>query len=497
MSGSTRRVVIIGGGLSGLSAAHYVRKYYREAGIQPDIILIEKDKCLGGKIETLHRDGFVIEKGPDSFLARKTAMSDLARELELDHELVTTNPNAKKTYILQRGKLHPMPAGLVLGIPTELKPFLKSGLVSFSGKIRALMDFVIPPRRSPEDESLGDLIERRLGTEVLENMTEPLLAGIYAGDMRKISLQATFPQFGEVERQYGSLIRGMTTGRKPAETHTGTKKSAFLTFRQGLQSLVHGLIHELQDVEQRTGIGAVSIKAQTDTTLSGTKPAKGTGAPRYEVELDNGELLAADDVYVTVQNFAAAELLRPHVDVSALDAVNYVSVANVVMAFTKKDIVTEYDGSGFLVPRKEGRNITACTWTSTKWLHTSPDDKVLLRCYVGRSGDEQNVELPDDALAELVRRDLKEIMGITAKPLFTEITRLRNSMPQYPVGHPSRIAGLRSELELKLPGVYAFGAGYDGIGMPDCIKQAKFTAESAARGLAVMPEQPKTEIVPV
>jgi oxygen-dependent protoporphyrinogen oxidase len=493
MSSSARKVVIIGGGLSGLSAAFYVRKYYREAGIQPDIILIEKDKCLGGKIETLHRDGFVIEKGPDSFLARKTAMSDLARELEVDHELVTTNPNAKKTYILQRGKLHPMPAGLVLGIPTELKPFLKSGLVSFGGKIRALMDFVLPPRRSCEDESLGELIERRLGTEVLESMTEPLLAGIYAGDMRKISLQATFPQFGEVERQYGSLIRGMTTGRKPAETHTGTKKSAFLTFRQGLQSLVHALIHDLHDVEQRTGTGALSIKVRS----SGGVSAEAFAAPRYEVELDNGEVLQADDVYVTVQNFAAARLLRPHVDVSALDAVNYVSVANVVMAFAKKDIVTEYDGSGFLVPRKEGRNITACTWTSTKWLHTSPDDKVLLRCYVGRSGDEQNVELPDDALAELVRRDLKEIMGITAEPLFTEITRLRNSMPQYPVGHPARIAGLRSELGQKLPGVYAFGAGYDGIGMPDCIKQAKLTAEIAAGSLAVQPEQPKPAAISV
>ncbi|WP_054940008.1 protoporphyrinogen oxidase [Paenibacillus ihuae] len=474
-----RKIVIIGGGLSGLSAAFYVRKFYREAGYQPDIVLIEKEAALGGKIETLHRDGFVIEKGPDSFLARKTVMSDLAKELKLDHELVTTNPNAKKTYILQRGKLHPMPAGLVLGIPTELKPFLKSGLVSFSGKMRAMLDFVLPPRRSSEDESLGELIERRLGTEVLENMTEPLLAGIYAGDMRKISLQATFPQFGEVERKYGSLIRGMTTGRKPVETHTGTKKSAFLTFRNGLQSLVEALIRELHDVEQRTGAAAAGI-----TVLNNTA----TDAPRYEVKLETGEILQADDIYVTVQDFAAAELFRPYVDVSPLENVNYVSVANVVLAFAKKDIVTEYDGSGFLVPRKEGRNITACTWTSTKWLHTSPDDKVLLRCYVGRSGDEQNVELPDQALTELVLKDLREIMGITAKPLFAEITRLKHSMPQYPVGHPARIAGFRSELGQKLPGVYAFGAGYDAIGLPDCIKQAKEAAESAAAGLKKQPE---------
>lgn len=247
--------------------------------------------------------------------------------------------------------------------------------------------------------------------------------------------------------------------------------------------MVHALIHELHDVEQRTGTGAARITVRTD---SGRSSAAESG-PRYAVELDNGETLLADDIYVTAQNFAAAELLRPHVDVSALDNVNYVSVANVVMAFAKKDIVTEYDGSGFLVPRKEGRNITACTWTSTKWLHTSPEDKVLLRCYVGRSGDEQNVELPDEALAELVRKDLREIMGVGAQPLFTEITRLKHSMPQYPVGHPGRIAGLRSELSQKLPGVYAFGAGYDGIGMPDCIKQAKETAEAAAGSLNKQP----------
>ncbi|SES99437.1 protoporphyrinogen oxidase [Paenibacillus sp. NFR01] len=472
-----RRIVIVGGGLSGLSAAYYVRKYYREAGVTPEIVIVEKEARLGGKIETLEKEGFVIEKGPDSYLARKSVMTELAKELGLEQELVTTNPNAKKTYILQKGKLHPMPAGLVLGVPTELRPFLRSGLVSLGGKLRAMMDFVLPPRRSKDDEPLGELIERRLGSEVLENITEPLLAGIYAGDMRKISLQATFPQFGEVERKYGSLIRGMTTGRKPAETHTGTKKSAFLTFRRGLGSLVNALIRDLHDVEQRTGTAVSAIKR-----LDAAVPA-GMPASRYAVELDSGEVLPADDIYVTVQNFIAADLLRPHVDVSALDRVNYVSVANVVLAFEKKDIVSEYDGSGFLVPRKENRNITASTWTSTKWLHTSPDDKVLLRCYVGRAGDEQNVALPDDALTELVRKDLREIMGITATPKFAEITRLKSSMPQYPVGHMQNIAALRGELSQKLPGVYAFGAGYDGIGMPDCIKQAKETAEAAAHAL--------------
>ncbi|WP_339316037.1 protoporphyrinogen oxidase [Paenibacillus sp. FSL R10-2734] len=471
MTGPSRRIVIIGGGLSGLSAAFYIRKYYKEAGIKPDIVLLEKDKTLGGKIETLHRDGFVIDKGPDSFLASKTEMVDLAKELELDHELVTTNPKAMKTYVLQRDKLHPMPSGLVLGIPTELKPFLSSGLISFGGKARALMDFILPRQRSDGDESLGQLIERRLGTEVMENLTEPLLAGMYAGNIHNISLQATFPQFREVERKYGSLIRGITAEQKSNKTDSSTKSSTLLTFQKGLQSLVHGLIHELHDVEQRTEAAVVSIHATVNTSA------------RYELELENGERLLADEIYITTPNSFAAELLRPYVDVSALDAVNYVSVANLVMAFNKKDIEMDDDGSGFLVPRKEGRNITACTWTSTKWPHTSPDDKVLMRCHVGRSGDEQNVQLPDEALTELVDKDLREIMGITAKPIFTEITRSEHSVPQYPVGHLSNLSKFHRELETTLPGVYVFGAGYDGVAMPDCVKQAKHTAQSAAKRL--------------
>lgn len=466
MENSFRKVVIIGGGLTGLSAAFYIRKFYREKGLEPKITILEQGRAMGGKIDTLRRDNFVIEKGPDSFLARKTAMIDLARELGLEEELVQMNPNAKKTYIVSGGQLHPMPSGLVLGIPTELEPFLESGLVSVSGKARAMMDFVLPPRMSEEDESLGAFIERRLGAEVLENMTEPLLAGIYAGDTYKLSLKSTFPQFAELEQTYGSLIKGMMTGKQPKETHTGTKRSAFLTFRKGLQSLIDGLVQELDDVDQRLNSEVSDIRQ--------------AGEEAYEIELSSGEVLPADDVVVTVPAFTAAELLRPHVDVSALDAINYVSVANVVLAFDRQDVTGKFDGSGFLVPRKEGLNITACTWTGIKWLHTSPDDKMLLRCYVGRSGNEENVFLSDEALTELVLKDLNKLMNITARPLFSEITRLPKSMPQYPVGHLEQIAALRGQMESKVPNVYATGAAFEGVGLPDCIKQAKELAECMA-----------------
>lgn len=333
-----------------------------------------------------------------------------------------------------------------------------------------MMDFILPPRRNDEDESLGELIARRLGSEVLENLTEPLLSGMYGGDIQKISLQATFPQFGELEQQYGSLIRGMRTGRKNKKAQEGTTQSTFLTFRKGLQSLVHSLIYELHDVEQRTESNVVSIQAAGSPSI-------------YEVELENGERLLADDVYITAPNFSAADLLRPYMDVTALEAVDYVSVANLVMAFNKKDIVNEYDGSGFLCLVKKGEILLPAHGHLRNETHTAPDDKVLLRCYVGRSDDEQNVQLPGEALTELVLKDLREIMGITANPIFTEITRLEHSMPQYPIGHLDNITEFRKELAASLPGVYVIGAGFNGIAMPDCIKQSKLIAESVAKQL--------------
>ncbi len=468
---SKRNIVIIGGGITGLSSAFYMRKHFQAQGLDPQITVVEQSSSLGGRVSTLHRDGFVIEKGPDSYLARKTAMTELAEEVGLGDEIMTTNPNAKKTYILHDGKLHPMPSGLVLGIPTELRPFMESDLISMDGKIRALEDFLLPAKLDGEDESLGDFIERRLGKEVLENVTEPLLAGIYAGDTRKLSLQATFPQFGVVEREYGSLIKGMNTGRKPVETHTGTKKSAFFTFKRGLQSLTDKLQEALTpDVDFRLQTGADSI-----TYNEGT----------YTVVLSDGSVLEAEHVVVTVPAFAAAPLLKGHADTTALEQINYVSVANVVMAFHRKDIETEYDGSGFLVPRKEGRTITACTWTSTKWLHTSPDDRVLMRFYVGRAGQEEVVEQTDEEITARVLHDMRELMGIEAQPLFTEITRLRHSMPQYPVGHMQSIRKLRDELEQARPGLLILGNGYDGVGLPDCVLASRNAAELESKRVAV------------
>lgn len=481
--GRSERIVIIGGGISGLTSAFYLQREALARGCRLDMTIVDGQRRLGGRIETLARDGFVIEKGPDSFLARKLPIIELTEELGLEHELTTTNPEAKHTYIFRDGRMHPMPPGLQLGIPTHIAPFLKSDLISFGGKLRATMDLLLPPRKEEGDESLGGFLERRLGPEMVDRVAEPLLAGIYAGNLRELSLRATFPQFQQAEREHGSLIRGMrrlrahaareaalpqaegrASGRAGQAAAAG--KSVFMTYKNGLTTLVDGLDRALAGVARRLGVNVRQI-------LPG-----GADGARYSVKLESGETLPADGIIVTAPAYNAADLLEKWTDVSALRAVRYVSVANVVMAFDKASLGLDFDGSGFLVPRSEGMNITACTWTSAKWLHTSPQDKVLLRCYVGRAGAEQEVGLPDAELTALVRRDLQRTMGIAADPLFTEITRLPRSMPQYPVGHRENVASFRSMLQERLPGVWVTGAAFDGVGLPDCIRQGKEAAEA-------------------
>ncbi|WP_028596348.1 protoporphyrinogen oxidase [Paenibacillus assamensis] len=467
-------IVIIGGGLTGLSAAYYAMEAAKASGQHLSITIVERRPELGGKIDTLRTQGCVIEKGPDSFLARKLPMYDLAKSLGLESELVSTNPNARKTYILANGKLHQMPAGLVLGIPTEIKPFVKSGLISMGGKVRALTDLVRKPRQSTEDESLGHFLDRRLGPEVTENIAEPLLAGIYAGDLRKLSIQATFPQFAQLERKHGSLIKGMMANRKAGNSVPGlpdvVKKTTFLTFKNGLSTIVERLQEVLlPHVQLRCSAGASELHKHEDGT--------------YTLKLSDGSDIRTKQIVVTTPSYDAAPLLKKHMDVTTLEQIRNVSVANVVSAFDRSKLPNTLDGTGFVIARNEGRAITACTWTSIKWTHTSPEDTMLIRCYIGRANDEERVDWPDDALKRTVRNELKELMNIDIEPKFMEVTRLHRSMPQYDVGHVQRIAAFRQQLSQSLPGIAVAGGAYDGVGMPDCITSGRKAGEQAVAAL--------------
>lgn len=462
-----RKIVIVGGGITGMSAAFYVKKWFDERQMPVDLTLVEKSNSFGGKIRTLHREDFIIERGPESFLARKMPIMTLIKELGLEDELTATNLQAKTNYIVHKGKLHKMPPGLMLGIPTELTPFMKTKLISPAGKIRAAMDLWLPKKKGMEDEALGHFIQRRLGKEVLEHITEPLLGGIYAGDTHSLSLQATFPHFAAMEHTHRSLIVGMLANKqKPAPSVEGlpeiAQKSMFLTFRKGMITLVDRLLEELQSIQLIAGQGVQTI----------IQDRQG-----YEVKLDNGQKIQADALIMALPTQQTAKLLPTSFSLQWLEKINYVSVANIALTFDAKDFTFPLNGSGFLIPRKEGRMLTACTWSSSKWLHTAPGGKVLLRCYIGRGGAEEWVSLSDEQLVSAVLHDLKEIMGIQTKPLFHVITRLEHSMPQYPVKHVEELKKVRADLAVDTPGVYLCGAGYEGVGIPDCIQQGKEAAE--------------------
>jgi len=468
-------IVVVGGGITGLSAAFYAIRLAKKEGLDPKVTLIEGSDRLGGKIRTMRRDGFVIERGPDSFLARKKPIIDLSRELGLEEELAALNPATKKTYILRGGKLHRIPPGLVLGVPTSFKPFVTSGLIGWSGKLRAALDWVLPAARGDADESLGGFLRRRLGDQVVDFVAEPLLSGIYAGDADKLSLLATFPQFRAAERKYRSLMIGLARGAGATRSGAAGEEhlpphargSAFLSFRRGLSSLVERLAETLEQE------GAVVL---TGRFVRAITPEPDGGAV---VTTDNGDALLADAVVVTTPVSALGALLPGVPEASAFRDMAYASVANVVLGYRRDRVGVPLDGAGFVIPRTEGRFITACTWTSSKWLHTAPPDRVLIRCYVGRIDDERWRTMDDEALAAAVRKEVAELVGIDAEPDFTDITRLERSMPQYEVGHLDKVRTLREGLMKKAPGVFAAGAGFEGVGLPDCIHQGKQAAEQA------------------
>ncbi|MFS1513925.1 protoporphyrinogen oxidase [Chengkuizengella sp. SCS-71B] len=477
MEKTPKRVTIVGGGITGLSTAFYVKKKFAGQGKTVEITIVEKDSRLGGKIQTWLYDDFVIERGPDSFLARKYPIIKISRELGLEDQLTATNPEAKKNYILHKGKFHLMPPGLILGIPTKMTPFMKTGLISVSGKLRAGMDLLLPRRSSSSDETLGGFLSRRLGKQVAENIAEPLLSGIYAGNPNELSLKATFPQFQGIEKKYRSLILGMANSRKQVAANGASaaklpkiaQNTMFLTFKKGLNTLVDALIEELSDVKVLTEQSVTKITKQSNKTAEKIN--------EYKITLSNGEMIESDVVVLAIPPHFSADLLTDLKQVQQLKKIKYASVANVIIAFDKKDINHDLDGSGFVIPRKEGRFITACTWTSSKWLHTAPKGKILIRCYVGRSGEEAWKQLNDEQIIEKVQQEIEELMGIKATPLFHKVTRLYNSMPQYPLEHLNIISNARKQCAEHYPGIFLTGAGYEGVGIPDCIGQGEKTAE--------------------
>lgn len=463
MSEEKKKVVILGGGITGLTTAFYLQKEAREKKLPIEIILIEASHRLGGKIQTVVKDGFVIERGPDSFIARKQSASRLAKEVGIGDTLVSNT--AGKSYVLAKERLHPMPGGSIMGIPTEIGPFITTGLFSLTGKMRAAADFILPKSNAAQDQSLGHFFRRRLGDEVVENLIEPLLSGIYAGDIDQMSLMSTFPQFYEVEQKYRSLVLGMkksSPAPKKSPESKGGKKGMFLTPKGGLQSLIDAIEDKLDPQSIMKGYRVEYVR----------KAEKG-----YNIRLNNGEVLHADSVVSTVPHQVLPAIFPEHEFFEVFEDVPSTSVANVALAFPKEAIAKDIDGTGFVVSRNSDYTITACTWGHKKWPHACPEDKVLLRCFVGRPGDDTIVELSDDEIIRIVLEDMNKTMNITMEPEFAVISRWKNAMPQYTVGHKERLAKVLDSVNEELPGVYIAGSSFEGLGIPDCIDQGEAAVE--------------------
>ncbi|KAA6453636.1 protoporphyrinogen oxidase [Bacillus swezeyi] len=458
MSGERRQIVIIGGGITGLAAAFYLEREIKKNGLPAEVTLVEASPRLGGKIQTVHKDGYVIERGPDSFLERKQSAPQLVKDLGLDHLLV--NNATGQSYVLVNETLYPIPEGAVMGVPTEIRPFLTTGLFSFQGKLRAGMDLVLPASKPQEDQSLGEFFRRRVGGEVVENLIEPLLSGIYAGDIDRLSLMSTFPQFYQTEQKHRSLIIGMKKSRGNANSQkpADKKKGQFQTLKTGLQTIVEELEKQLELTKVYKGTKVVSVEHA------------GNG---YSMKLDNGSVLDADAAVITAPHKAVSAMFQGEDWLKGLQDMVSTSVANVALGFPEEAVQMEHQGTGFVISRNSDFSITACTWTNKKWPNTTPKGKVLLRAYVGKAGDESVVEQSDNEMVKIVLDDLKRIMKIDGEPEMSCITRWNEAMPQYHVGHKKRINEIRERLKTSYPGIFVTGASFEGVGIPDCIDQGK------------------------
>lgn len=452
-----KKVVIVGGGITGLAAAYYLNQEIKEKQLPIEIKLVEASDKLGGKIETVQRDGFTIERGPDSFLARKKSALKLIQQLGLEHNLIRNATG--QAYILVDQKLHAIPQGFFMGIPLRKRSLLTSSLFSTKGKLRALMDLRLPKGKQVADQELGTFFRRRFGNELVDNLIEPLLSGIYSGDLDKMSLMATFPNFYELEQEHGSLIKGLRK-EMPQPSRKERKKKregAFFALQNGFGSLV-------EELEKQLPEDMVMLERAVDHIEK-----KET---HYHVLLSDGSVEVADAVIMTTPHQTLPKIFSQYDFFESLKDMPATSVANVALAFNEEDVKNSVDGTGYVVSRKTGDyRITACTWTNKKWPGTAPDGKVLLRSYVGRPDDQDVVNLPDEEIVRIVLHDLNKTIKIDGDPLFSVVTRFKNVMPQYTVGHVDRIDNIRKNIADQLHGVFIAGSSYEGVGVPDCIDQ--------------------------
>ena len=453
------RVVIIGGGISGLAAAHRLS----EQRVQ--VTLLEASNRLGGTIQTEHRDGFLLERGPDSFISEKPQAVELAKRLGLESRLIQTNEQFRRSFIVRDGRLRPVPEGFQLLAPSRLWPFITSDIFSVAGKARMAADLFLPRKTTngTNDESLASFVRRRLGSEALDRMAQPMVGGIYTADPETLSLRATLPRFLEMERQHRSLILAMLRqGRSQKVGTSGARYSLFLSFDRGMQVLIDALTKIKADIHFNTR--AVGLERD--------------GAA-WTITTSDSEQINADKVCIALPAYGAATLLNGPL-AEKLKQIKYASTATINFAYKRSAIAHPLSGFGFVVPFVEKRSLIACTFSSVKFSGRAPEGHVLLRAFAGGALQPEIFALDESEMATRVEADLRELLGINEAPLFVESAKWERSMPQYEVGHLERVNEIE-KLVSELPGLTLAGNAYRGAGIPDCIRSGEAAAEALMR----------------
>ena len=470
-----KHVVVIGAGISGLTAAYRAQ----QAGAR--VTLVESSAHTGGVLHTEKRDGFLLELGPDCWVSNKPAGMALAHELGLDSDIIGTaggNEKLRQSFILHEGKLTPIPQGFFLLAPTSIEALRGASVLSWAGKLRVARELFIKARTDGADESLASFMERRFGREALDRIAQPMVAGIYTADPAKLSLKATFPQFMDMEREFGSVLRGMRKRAKEMHAHkaAGPRYGLFVTLKGGVQALPDALAGKLAKGAINANTRATKIERDGAKWRVEIEPVE---APRSAGALHSGTLgnaamaLSADAVIIALPTHAAARLLngvKPEL-ARELAGVSYANSAVVNLAFERSQIAHDLNGMGFVVPHVEKREIVACSFSSVKFEGRAPAGKVLLRAFMGGALLPQQAEYSESQLIETALRELSQILGIKGAPLFAVASRHRASMAQYEVGHLERLARIEA-LAAPLIGLRLIGNGYHGIGIPDCIARA-------------------------
>ncbi|MGZ9584349.1 protoporphyrinogen oxidase [Paenibacillus marinisediminis] len=458
-------IVVIGGGITGLSTMYYLQKALKGKSIDARLVLVEASETLGGKIRTVRQKDFIIETGADSIVARKANMVPFLEELKLTEKIVYNATGI--SYIYTDGQLKKIPEDAVFGIPTSIESLLSSDIVSDAGKAEALKDLSTTNESFTLQDSLGLFLEHFLGQELVQKQIAPVISGVYSGELNDLTIASTFPYLLEYKNQYGSIIRGLSENK---EKFLGNGSKKFISFEHGVNALIDTLEERLTDVEIWKGIKVVSIEKDQD---------------KYCVRLSDSREIEANMVVLSTLHSAAQSMLNSEELDKDFDELNNRSMISVYVGFDIPDQALPMEGTGFIVGKDSELTCNACTWTSRKWAHTSKNQRLLIRLFYKSSNPHYSalIELPEDQLKEVALWDAKLSLGITGDPVTCEITKWHDSMPNYHLKHPGIVRSLERKMELYYPGVFLAGCSYYGVGIADCIANGEQTAERIAKRL--------------